>query len=240
MIGVYDYTVILTYLSLLAGCTGTIIAMSGVGHPYIGMFLMLFAGLCDGFDGRVARTKKNRSDLEKRFGMQIDSFSDLISFGLLPAAIGMSMLRHNVRLSDLHELPESWLDPATALAHSDLYRGVLIIIALIYILAAMIRLAYFNATEEEREQQIRENGVAYFTGLPVTSAALVFPMVLLMHYIPRFDLSVPYFVVMLVMACLFVGRFKIRKPGRKGLRIMVGIGFAEFLAFMILMSVTNR
>ena len=198
MIGVYDYTVILTYLSLLSGCTGTIIAMSGVGHPYIGMFLMLFAGLCDGFDGRVARTKKNRSSLEQRFGMQIDSFSDLISFGLLPAAIGMSMLRHNVRLSDLHELPESWLDPATAMAHSDLYRGVLIIIALIYILAAMIRLAYFNATEEEREQQIR------------------------------------------VMACLFVGRFKIRKPGRKGLRIMVGIGFAEFLAFMILMSVTNR
>ena len=92
MIGVYDYTVILTYLSLLAGCTGTIIAMSGVGHPYIGMFLMLFAGLCDGFDGRVARTKKNRTELEKKFGMQIDSFSDLISFGLLPAAIGMSML----------------------------------------------------------------------------------------------------------------------------------------------------
>ena len=110
MIGVYDYTVILTYLSLLSGCTGTIIAMSGVGHPYIGMFLMLFAGLCDGFDGRVARTKKNRSSLEQRFGMQIDSFSDLISFGLLPAAIGMSMLRRNIRLSDLHELPESWLE----------------------------------------------------------------------------------------------------------------------------------
>ena len=240
MIGVYDYTVILTYLSLLAGCTGTIIAMSGVGHPYIGMFLMLFAGLCDGFDGRVARTKKNRSPLELKFGVQIDSFSDLISFGLLPAAIGMSMLRHNVRLSDLHELPESWLDPATAMAHSNLYRAVLIIIALIYILAAMIRLAYFNATEEEREEEIRANGVAYFTGLPVTSAALVFPMVLLMHYIPRFDLSVPYFVVMLVMACLFVGRFKIRKPGRRGVWIMVGIGFAEFLAFMILMSVTSR
>ena len=138
------------------------------------------------------------------------------------------------------ELPEGWLDPATAMAHTDLYRGVLIIIALIYILAAMIRLAYFNATEEEREKEIRENGVAYFTGLPVTSAAIVFPMVLLLHYIPRFDLSVPYFIVMMVMACLFVGRFKIRKPGRKGVWIMVGIGFAEFVAFMILMSVTSR
>ena len=126
------------------------------------------------------------------------------------------------------------------MAHSDLYRGVLIIIALIYILAAMIRLAYFNATEDEREQEVRENGVAYFTGLPVTTASLVFPMVLLLHYIPRFDLSVPYFVVMLIMAGLFVGRFKIRKPGRRGVGIMVGIGFLEFLTFMILMSVTNR
>jgi CDP-diacylglycerol--serine O-phosphatidyltransferase len=240
MIGVYDYTVILTYLSLLAGCTGTIIAMSGMGHPYIGMFLLLVCGLCDGFDGRVARMKKDRTPLEKKFGVQIDSFSDLIAFGVLPVAIGMSMLRRNVRLSDLHELPMGWLDEATKMAHSDLYRAALIIIGLLYILAAMIRLAYFNATEEEREQEIRENGVAYFTGLPVTTAALVFPMVLLMHYIPRFDLSVPYFVVMLAMAILFLGRFKIRKPGRKGVWIMVAIGFAEFVAFIILMRVTNR
>ena len=58
MIGVYDYTVILTYLSLVSGCVGTIVAMSGVGHPYIGMFLLLLCGLCDGFDGRVARTAR--------------------------------------------------------------------------------------------------------------------------------------------------------------------------------------
>ena len=104
----------------------------------------------------------------------------------------------------------------------------------------MIRLAYFNATEEEREQEIRENGVAYFTGLPVTTAALVFPMVLLMHYIPWIDLSIPYFVVMLIMAVLFLGRFRIRKPGKKGVLVMVAIGFAEFLAFLILMKVTHR
>ena len=76
--------------------------------------------------------------------------------------------------------------------------------------------------------------------MPVTTAALVFPMVLLMHYVPVIDLSIPYFVVMLVMAILFLGRFKIRKPGRKGVLVMVAIGFAEFLAFLILMKVTNR
>lgn len=239
MIGVYDYTVILTYLSLVSGCVGTIVAMSGVGHPYIGMFLLLLCGLCDGFDGRVARMKKDRTDLEKKFGVQIDSFADLISFGLLPAAIGMSMLRHNNRLSDLKGLIEGLNGGANPQVDS-VFRVIFITIAVVYVLAAMIRLAYFNATEEEREQEIRENGVAYFTGLPVTTAALVFPMVLLMHYIPWIDLSIPYFVVMLVMAVLFLGRFRIRKPGKKGVLVMVAIGFAEFLAFLILMKVTHR
>ena len=239
MIGVYDYTVILTYLSLVSGCVGTIVAMSGVGHPYIGMFLLLLCGLCDGFDGRVARMKKDRTELEKKFGVQIDSFADLISFGLLPAAIGMSMLRHNNRLSDLRGLVEGISGGANPQVDS-VFRVIFITIAVVYVLAAMIRLAYFNATEEEREQEIRENGVAYFTGLPVTTAALVFPMVLLMHYIPWIDLSIPYFVVMLIMAVLFLGRFRIRKPGKKGVLVMVAIGFAEFLAFLILMKVTQR
>ena len=41
MIGVYDYTVILTYMSLLSACAGMIVSMSGLGHPYYGMFFML-------------------------------------------------------------------------------------------------------------------------------------------------------------------------------------------------------
>ncbi|MBR5095363.1 MAG: CDP-alcohol phosphatidyltransferase family protein [Oscillospiraceae bacterium] len=231
MIGVYDYTVILTYLSLLSGCTGMIIAMSGLGHPYLGMFFMLFSGLCDGFDGRVARTKKDRSSLEKRFGVQIDSFADLISFGVLPAAIGMSMLRASSKFSDLPYRMES--------GQMRIYPILLFLIALLYILAAMIRLAYFNATEEEREQEAQEKGACYYTGLPVTAAALVFPMVLLLHYIPRFDLSIVYFIVMLVMAVLFVGGFKIKKPGKKGLAIMVAVGLGEFILYLVLTYLTK-
>ena len=171
MIGVYDYTVILTYLSLVSGCVGTIVAMSGVGHPYIGMFLLLLCGLCDGFDGRVARMKKDRTELEKKFGVQIDSFADLISFGLLPAAIGMSMLRHNNRLSDLRGLVEGISGGANPQVDS-VFRVIFITIAVVYVLAAMIRLAYFNATEEEREQEIRENGVAYSPGSTCPSRIL--------------------------------------------------------------------
>ncbi len=46
MIGVYDYTVILTFLSLLSASTGIITTLSGTGHPYIGSFILLFCGLC--------------------------------------------------------------------------------------------------------------------------------------------------------------------------------------------------
>ena len=87
MIGFYDYTVILTYLSLVSASCGIMVALSGSGHPYIGTFFLLFCGLCDAFDGKVARTKKNRSQEERSFGVQIDSLSEVVAFGVLPAAI---------------------------------------------------------------------------------------------------------------------------------------------------------
>ena len=44
-------------------------------------------------DGKVARTKKNRTETEKNFGDQIDSIADLICFGVLPVSIGLAQLR---------------------------------------------------------------------------------------------------------------------------------------------------
>ena len=227
MIGVYDYTVILTYLSLISGCVGMLISMSGIGHPYAGMFFLLLSGLFDGFDGRVARTKQNRTKLEQDFGVQIDSFSDLIAFGLLPAAVGISLLRSSDKYSDLpYRVAES--------GKLTWYPIVLAAVALLYILAAMIRLAYFNATDEERKEEKERTGTAYYTGLPVTTAALVFPLVLLLHYFLRFDLSIIYFVVMLVLAVLFLADFKMKKPGRTATAVMVVIGTAEMVMYVLL------
>lgn len=90
MIGVYDYTVILTYLSLISGVLGIIIAVTGVGHPEIGIFFLMLSGILDAFNGRVARTKKNRTEIEKNFGVQIDSLADLICFGVLHVSIGLA------------------------------------------------------------------------------------------------------------------------------------------------------
>ena len=61
MLGIWDYTVVLTYCSLLSAVTGILVSLDGHGHPYIGVMFLLLCGLCDTFDGRVARSKKNRT-----------------------------------------------------------------------------------------------------------------------------------------------------------------------------------
>ena len=86
MLGFYNYTVILTYLGAASGIYGIITCLSRQS-PRIGVLCLMLSGLCDMFDGTVARTRQ-RSDDEKRFGIQIDSLSDLICFGVLPAFIG--------------------------------------------------------------------------------------------------------------------------------------------------------
>ena len=221
MIGFYDYTVILTYLSLVSASCGIMVALSGSGHPYIGAFFLLFCGLCDAFDGKVARTKKNRSQAERSFGVQIDSLSDLVAFGVLPASIGSAMLRRSALLSLIYG---TWWERPLGV-------GVTAIL-IVYILAAMIRLAYFNVTEEERQKT--EEGVRrYYTGLPVTSAALIFPLILLLQYVIPADVTPVYFATAVFCAIAFLSPVKIRKPELRGVLILVGIGAVEFLLILI-------
>ncbi len=228
MIGVYDYTVILTYLSLVSGVVGIIITVTGAGHPLIGIFFLMVSGLLDAFDGRIARTKKNRTEVEKNFGVQIDSLADLICFGVLPVSIGLSLLRISGIFTEIVKKKD--------------YDGsfpmliILLVISVFYVLAALIRLAYFNATSEIRCEEAKKTGVTYYIGLPVTSAALIFPLVMFVHFFSKWDLTVIYFLVMLVVAILFIMNIKVRKPGKKGLTIIILTGLVEFIACMIAFS----
>lgn len=224
MLGFYDYTVILTYLSAVSAGLGILASLDGSGHPYIGCFFLLFCGLCDAFDGKVARTKKNRTEAQQKFGIQIDSLSDLVAFGMLPAAIGSAMLR--VWPSAL-ELPRR--------LHGRFHLPAIVIfltILVLYLLAALIRLAYFNVSEEERQKT--EGGVRkYYEGLPVTSSALIFPTVLLLQYLFQADITVLYFVVMLIVGFLFLSKIHIPKPGMRGILMMVGVGVIEFIILAV-------
>lgn len=217
MIGIYDYTVILTYLSLLSASVGIAVTLSGGGSPYLGIFFLLFCGLCDAFDGRVASTKKNRSYEEKRLGIQIDSLSDLVAFGVLPASIGYALFRKLTFISK----PAIWI---CVLVYA---------ILLFYVLAALIRLAYFNVTEEERQEKESGTRKAY-TGLPVTSSAIIFPSIMLLHFITPLDITCLYFVAILGVAFAFLLKFQLKKLDMRGILYFVLIGALEFLLLFAL------
>lgn len=225
MIGIYDYTVVLTYLSLLSACSGIFVSLSGTGHPYIGCIFLMLCGLCDAFDGKVARTKKNRTKMETNYGIQIDSLSDLVAFGILPTCIGTAMIRVSPMLQGVFAGPTAeWI----ILGIKFVLHAVLVL----YALAAMIRLAYFNVTEEERQKE--EGGTrSYYTGLPVTTAALIFPMVMLLQYIIPKDITLVYIGVALLTGFLFLSKLKVKKAGTTGILIMVGIGVLELILMLV-------
>ena len=222
MIGVYDYTVILTYLSLISGVLGIIFTVTGTGHPLLGTFFLLVSGILDAFDGKVARLKKNRTDFEKNFGIQIDSLTDLICFGVLPVSIGIAQLRISGIFIEIVKRKD-YEGPWGILV-------MLLVISVFYIMAAMTRLAYFNSTVADREEERKASGKTYFVGVPVTTAALVFPLIMVIHLFGKWDLTIVYFLMMLIVAIAFVANIKVRKPGKVGLIVMICIGLAEFIA----------
>ncbi len=226
MIGYYDYTVVLTYFSLVSAGLGILLSLHGDGHPYIGVFFLLFCGLCDAFDGKVARTKKNRTEDECKFGIQIDSLSDLVAFGVLPACIGEAVLLQSTKYPDriVRETgrPQDLVAPV-----------IFFLILMLYVLVAMIRLAYFNVQEEKRQKE--EGGVRkYYEGLPVTSAALIFPAIMLFQFLTPGDMTLLYFIALAITGCLFVSKLKIRKPTMKGILICIAIGAVEFVFLLLL------
>ena len=76
MIGFYNYTVILTYIGLLSSIAGMMFAVNGWYKA--ALLCLAFSGLCDMFDGKIARRKTDRTEDEKSFGIQIDSLCDMV------------------------------------------------------------------------------------------------------------------------------------------------------------------
>ena len=80
-----------------------------------------------------------------------------------------------------------------------------------YVLGGVIRLAYFNVTEEQRQAHSSSRR-KHYQGLPITSVALIIPIV----YI--------YVAMLAVIAFLFVFDFKVFKPDKKCMLAFVVIG----------------
>ena len=147
-IGFYGASVLLTYIGLAFAVVGMV--LSFLGFIPAAIMCLILAGVCDMFDGTVARACK-RSDTEKKFGVQIDSLVDTVSFGVFPVILGICM-GFTSRLN--------------------------IVVYVMFVLAAVIRLAYFNVLAEEKTvfNKKKKEKISYYYGLPVTSIAIILPI----------------------------------------------------------------
>ena len=137
----------ITAAALCAGLTGIRFAIDGRWE--MALFAIILAGVLDGIDGRIARLLKAQS----RFGAELDSLADSLSFGMAPALV--------LFLWSLQDLPRfGWFA------------------SLAFAIACALRLARFNAQIDQDEQPHKSAG--FLTGVPApVGAGLAFlPMYL--------------------------------------------------------------
>lgn len=142
--------VIPNLITVLAICAG----MTGVRLAFEDRFelavaMVLLAAFLDGIDGRAARLLKSSS----KFGVQMDSLADIVNFGVAPALVLYAYLLEEIRSI-------GW------------------IAALIYAIAAGLRLARFNVMAERPTRAPWQSD--YFLGVPAPAGAM---LVLLPVYI---------------------------------------------------------
>lgn len=114
-------SVIITYIGVICAVISmyfalTKMAFSEVNYLRYSLIFLIFAGICDMFDGKVARMCK-RTEKEKEFGIQIDSLADTVEFVVLPVVIMLSLGMDSI---------------------------IDVIIYAIFIMCGVSRLAYFN------------------------------------------------------------------------------------------------
>lgn len=186
-IGFYDYTVILTYFSLVSAVLGMTFAHKGLFSA--AMWCLFLSGFCDAFDGTVARTKRNRTEDEKAFGIQLDSLCDVVSFGVAPA---FSLYCMGV----------------------DSPAGIAILC--LFCSCAVSRLGFFNVQEAKR-QQVESGSNKYYRGLPVTNSAAIFPgYYLLRSHLPGSVFVTGLYILASLTAFLFILDFQVKKPHLPG------------------------
>lgn len=88
LIGVYKKSVVLTYIGLASSIIGIFLAFQK--KVDFAMICYIIAGVCDLFDGFIAR-RCERNNVEKEFGIQIDSLVDVVSFGIFPIIIFLNL-----------------------------------------------------------------------------------------------------------------------------------------------------
>lgn len=197
----------ITAAALCSGLTGIRFAIAGDFEKAVQAVIL--AGVLDGIDGRAARLLKAQT----RFGAELDSLADSISFGVAPALI--------VYLWTLHALPSlGW------------------IAALAFAICCVLRLARFNARLDMLDQPHKAAG--FLTGVPAPlGAGLAFLPLYLWIATTRPEFANPAVVSlwMVLVAFLMISNIptlawsRMRPPPhlRLGVLVLVGLTMAALL-----------
>jgi CDP-diacylglycerol--serine O-phosphatidyltransferase len=145
--GIYLLPNLFTTAALFAGFYAIVQAMGGrYEQAAIAIFVAM---VLDGLDGRIARLTRTQS----AFGAELDSLSDMVSFGVAPALVVYHWALSDFALSRTVTLLGPWLTARLGW-----------IAAFVYCACAALRLARFNTTLDVVDKR-------FFQGLPSPAAA---------------------------------------------------------------------
>ena len=190
-------------LTLIGVCIGlTSIRFALDGNFEFAIIAIIFAALIDGLDGRIARLIKGTS----KVGKELDSLTDMISFGVAPAFI-----MYFWKLNTLGRF--GWL------------------VCLIYVICVALRLARFNVNSNQ-EPSWRDN---FFEGVPSPAGGILVLTPLIVSitdfdYINlNYDIIVPIFFI--VTSLLLISKF----PSYSFKKIVIQRKTTIFLLFGIVL-----
>lgn len=167
---------LITMLSLCAGLTAIRLGLEGKLEEAV--ISVLIASVLDGLDGRIARLLKGTS----RFGAELDSLADFVSFGVAPA-----ILLYLYGLNEMKSL--GWL------------------VSLLFASAAALRLARFNVQSDDPSRPEWQKN--FFTGIPAPAGALtgLLPIyAMLLGFKPPGGFSVAEALYVLFIAYMMISR----------------------------------
>lgn len=197
----------ITAAALCAGLTGIRFAITGDFDKAV--LAIVLAGMLDGIDGRIARLLKAQS----RFGAELDSLADNVSFGVAPALV--------LFLWSLNDLPRlGWFA------------------ALAFAVACALRLARFNARIDLADEPRKTAG--FLTGVPApVGAGLVFLPLYLWIETGNPVFRDPWLVGLWLVAMAFLmisslptlswGKLRLRKNIRLEALLLIGLIGAALL-----------
>ena len=188
-------------LTLLGVCIGlSSIKFAFDGNFELAIIAVIVAGIIDGLDGRIARLIKATS----KVGKELDSLTDVISFGVAPAFI-----MYFWSLVEIGRL--GWL------------------VALIYVVCVALRLARFNVNSEESSSW-KDN---FFEGMPSPAGGIIVLMPLIFSFSGlgkyfftiNYDLLVPsFFIVVSILLISTIPTYSFKK-------IVIPRSMTKFLLF---------